>query len=119
MGITKTTGFSIETNQMSEILKALGHPARLEIVQFLLKSPSCICGDIVGILPLAQSTVSKHLSELKKVGIIKGTITGNNICYCIDEAVFEKIKTFFQSITVTEEEFDNIPKECEQPKQCC
>ena len=98
MGITKTTGFSEETNEMAEILKALGHPARLEIVQFLIKSSSCVCGDIVDVLPLAQSTVSKHLSELKKVGIIKGTITGNNICYCLDEKVIQKIHKFISLI---------------------
>ena len=94
MGITKTTGFSTETNEMAEILKALGHPARLEIVKFLMTSSSCICGDIVEVLPLAQSTVSKHLSELKKVGIIKGTVTGNNICYCLDEKIIQKIQKF-------------------------
>ena len=94
MGITKTIGFSTETNEMAEILKAIGHPARLEIVQFLMRSSSCICGDIVEVLPLAQSTVSKHLSELKKVGIIKGTITGNNFCYCLDERIIQKIQIF-------------------------
>jgi DNA-binding transcriptional ArsR family regulator len=98
MGITKTIGFSTETNEMAEILKALGHPARLEIVQFLMKSSSCICGDIVEVLPLAQSTVSKHLSELKKVGIIKGTVTGNNICYCLDEKIIQKIQTFINLV---------------------
>jgi len=107
MGITKTIGFSTETNEMSEILKALGHPARLEIVQFLMKSPSCICGDIVEVLPLAQSTVSKHLAELKKVGIIKGIITGNNICYCLDEVGFEKIKELFLNITLYLEKSKN------------
>lgn len=98
MGITKTTGFSKETNEMAEVLKALGHPARLEIVLYLIKKNSCMCGDIVESLPLAQSTISKHLSELKKVGIIKGTITGNNICYCISEVGFEKIKNLFQDV---------------------
>lgn len=98
MGITKTTGFSTETNEMAEILKALGHPARLEIVQFLMKSSSCICGDIVEVLPLAQSTVSKHLFELKKVGIIKGTVTGNNICYCLDEKIIQKVQTFINLV---------------------
>ena len=98
MGITKTIGFSVETNEIAEILKALGHPARLEIVKFLMTSSTCICGDIVEVLPLAQSTVSKHLSELKRVGVIKGTVTGNNICYCLDEAGFEKIKGFFQDV---------------------
>ncbi|TDD99864.1 ArsR/SmtB family transcription factor [Flavobacterium cellulosilyticum] len=99
MGITKTIGFTKETNDMAEVLKALGHPARLAIMQLLMKSNSCICGDLVEELPLAQSTVSKHLSELKKAGLIKGTITGKNLCYCIDEVGFEKIKYFFQNVT--------------------
>lgn len=109
MGITKTTGFSEETNEMAEILKALGHPARLEIVQFLMKSTSCVCGDIVEVLPLAQSTVSKHLSELKKVGIIKGTITGNNICYCLDEIIIQKIQNFINLVQTT----------CCKSSDCC
>lgn len=98
MGITKTIGFSDETNEMSEILKALGNPARLEIVKILMKSSTCICGEIVEILPLAQSTVSKHLSELKKVGIIKGTVTGNNICYCLNEKTIQNIQNFINTI---------------------
>ena len=109
MGITKTTGFTTETNEMAEILKALGHPARLEIVKFLMTSPSCICGDIVEVLPLAQSTVSKHLSELKKVGIIKGTVTGNNICYCLDEKIIQKIQKFVNLVQTS----------CCKPSECC
>lgn len=109
MGITKTTGFSAETNEMAEILKALGHPARLEIVKFLMTSSSCICGDIVEVLPLAQSTVSKHLSELKKVGVIKGTVTGNNICYCLDEKIIQKIQKFVNL----------VQNSCCKPSECC
>jgi len=109
MGITKTTGFTTETNEMAEILKALGHPARLEIVKFLMASSSCICGDIVEVLPLAQSTVSKHLSELKKVGIIKGTVTGNNICYCLDEKIIQKIQKFVNL----------VQNSCCKPSECC
>ena len=109
MGITKTIGFTDETNEMAEILKALGHPARLEIVKFLMTSPSCICGDIVEVLPLAQSTVSKHLSELKKVGIIKGTVTGNNICYCLDEKIIQKIQKFVNLVQTS----------CCKPSECC
>lgn len=109
MGITKTIGFTDETNEMAEILKALGHPARLEIVKFLMTSPSCICGDIVEVLPLAQSTVSKHLSELKKVGIIKGTVTGNNICYCLDEKIIQKIQKFVNL----------VQNSCCKPSECC
>jgi DNA-binding transcriptional ArsR family regulator len=109
MGITKTIGFTDETNEMAEILKALGHPARLEIVKFLMTSSSCICGDIVEVLPLAQSTVSKHLSELKKVGIIKGTVTGNNICYCLDEKIIQKIQKFVNL----------VQNSCCKPSECC
>ena len=98
MGITKTIGFSEETIEMSEILKAFGHPARLEIVKFLINSPTCICGDIVEFLPLSQSTVSKHLSDLKKAGIIKGTISGNSICYCLDEKTINKLQDFISII---------------------
>jgi DNA-binding transcriptional ArsR family regulator len=98
MGITKTIGFSEETIEMSEILKAFGHPARLEIVKFLFNSPTCICGDIVEFLPLSQSTVSKHLSELKKAGVIKGTISGNSICYCLNENTINKLQSFINII---------------------
>lgn len=98
MGITKKIGFSEETIELSEILKAFGHPARLEIVKFLINSPTCICGDIVEFLPLSQSTVSKHLSDLKKAGIIKGTISGNSICYCLDEKTINKLQDFISII---------------------
>ena len=98
MGITKTIGFSEETIEMSEILKAFGHPARLEIVKFLFNSPTCICGDIVEFLPLSQSTVSKHLSELKKAGVIKGTISGNSICYCLNDSTLKKLQSFINII---------------------
>ena len=76
MGITKTDGFTKEINQTADILKVLGHPARLAIIEHLAKSPSCICNDIVDEIPLAQPTISRHLSELKRVGLIQGTIEG-------------------------------------------
>lgn len=101
MGITKTDGFTIEVTQMAEVLKALGHPARLSIMLYLAKTPSCICGDIVEELPLAQSTVSRHLSELKKVGLIQGSITGNNICYCINNDVWKKVESLFTGVSST------------------
>ena len=99
MGITKTIGFDMETNEMAEVLKALGHPARLAIVKHLIQTPSCICGEIVAVLPLAQSTVSKHLSELKKVGLIQGNISGNNSCYCLNPETFNRIKLFLNTLT--------------------
>lgn len=96
MGITKTDGFDETTNQLADIFKALGHPARLAIMDFLVKSSTCICGDIVNELPLAQSTVSRHLTELKRVGLIKGNISGNNICYCINDETWQSVIDFMQ-----------------------
>lgn len=104
MGITKTFGFAFKINEMSEILKALGNPARLKIIQFLMDSPSSICGDIQVVLPLAQSTVSKHLSELKRVKLIHGKMKGNNIYYSLNEKTWQKVKDF----VLTE---INLPKE--------
>lgn len=98
MGITKTDGFTTSITDMAETLKALGHPARLAIMQHLAKSPSCICNDIVQELPLAQPTISRHLSELKKVGLIKGSISGKNICYCINSSRWEAVLIFLQGI---------------------
>src|SRR5687767_10460239 len=92
MGLTKTEEFTKAQNDLAVITKALGHPARIAIIQFLIKSKSCVCGDIVDELPLSQSTVSQHLSELKKAGLIKGDIEGPTVCYCIDQSAWEKAK---------------------------
>lgn len=85
MGLTKTEEFTIKENKIAAYAKALAHPARIAILQLLIKKQACICGDIVDELPLSQSTVSQHLKELKAAGLIKGEIEGNKICYCIDE----------------------------------
>ncbi|HTF21291.1 MAG TPA: metalloregulator ArsR/SmtB family transcription factor [Chryseolinea sp.] len=92
MGLTKTEEFTKAQNELAMLTKALGHPARIAILQFLIKSKSCICGDIVDELPLSQSTVSQHLNELKKAGLIKGDIEGPSVCYCIDEKAWNKAK---------------------------
>jgi ArsR family transcriptional regulator len=91
MGITKSDSFSIEQNELANQLKALAHPARIAIIEHLLKTNSCICGDLVNELPLSQATVSQHLKELKLAGLIKGNIEGNSICYCIDQENFEQL----------------------------
>ncbi|WP_276379812.1 metalloregulator ArsR/SmtB family transcription factor [Flavobacterium sp. H4147] len=101
MGVTKTEHFTETQNQIAVIAKALGHPARIAILEYLLKVNECICGDIVNELPLAQATVSQHLKELKLAGIIKGNISGNAICYCIDEKTIEILNTYFLNITET------------------
>ncbi|MBF2709433.1 ArsR/SmtB family transcription factor [Flavobacterium soyangense] len=99
MGASKTDSFTDQQNELAILAKALGHPARIAIIEFLLKVDTCICGDIVNELPLAQPTVSQHLKELKNAGLIKGNFEGATICYCINESGFEKIKGFFLDIT--------------------
>ena len=101
MGATKTEHFTDQQNQLATIAKALGHPARIAIIEYLMKVNECICGDIVNELPLAQPTVSQHLKELKNAGIIKGNIEGNSICYCIDEKTIEILNTYFSKIIHT------------------
>ncbi|WP_430409148.1 ArsR/SmtB family transcription factor [Kordia sp.] len=101
MGITKTIGFSETVIKMADILKVLGHPARLSIMQYLATSPSCICNDLVEELPLAQPTISRHLSELKRVELIQGQISGKNICYCINPQKWSEVLQHLKMITTS------------------
>jgi len=98
MGATKTEHYSEIQNDIAKIAKALGHPARVAIADYLVKTNACICGDIVNELPLAQPTVSQHLKELKNAGIIKGEIEGNAICYCIDEQIIKRLNDYLSNI---------------------
>lgn len=98
MGISKIETYSEQEVRIADYAKALGHPARLSILQFLLQQNSCVCGDIVDTLPLSQSTVSQHLKELKKVGLIKGSIEGPKTCYCINVDVWEEVMFSFNSL---------------------
>ncbi|MCA0236547.1 MAG: metalloregulator ArsR/SmtB family transcription factor [Bacteroidetes bacterium] len=84
MAAPKSDAFSPEENQLAEMAKALGHPARIAILKELARRNSCVCGEIVEVLPLAQSTVSQHLKELKAAGLIQGTVEGAKSCYCIN-----------------------------------
>lgn len=84
MGLTKTEAFSLTQNQLAALAKALAHPARIAILEHLIRVNACICGDLVDELPLAQATVSQHLRELKAAGLIQGQIEGTSVCYCID-----------------------------------
>ncbi|WP_440120133.1 ArsR/SmtB family transcription factor [Tenacibaculum sp. Ill] len=97
MGLTKSEIFTEEQNQLATIAKVLGHPARIAIIQHLFKLNSCVCGDLVNEIGLAQPTISQHLKELKKVGIIKGTIEGTSVCYCINPSTWKEIKTLLSS----------------------
>jgi predicted transcriptional regulator len=84
MGATKSEIFTEEQNRLATMLKALAHPARIAILQQLVQTNACICGDLVDELGLAQATISQHLKELKNAGIIQGTIEGVSVCYCIE-----------------------------------
>lgn len=90
MGASKTEAYSAKEVTLAKYAKALSHPARVAILHLLLKKQACVCGDIVDELPIAQSTVSQHLKELKAAGLIKGEIDGVSTCYCIDEKEWAK-----------------------------
>jgi DNA-binding transcriptional ArsR family regulator len=92
MGLTKSEIFTEEQNKLATLLKAMAHPARIAILQQLLKTNTCICGDLVDELGLAQPTISQHLKELKTAGLIKGTIDGVSVCYCINPEVWNELK---------------------------
>lgn len=98
MGISKTQAFSKRQNQIAEYAKAFAHPARVAIIEHLLKKQTCICGDLVDVLPLSQSTVSQHLKELKRIGLIKGEVAGPKMCYCIDEKAWKVAREMLNDI---------------------
>ena len=99
MGAAKTEHFSKRQNDIATLAKALGHPARVAIVEYLLDVDQCICGDIVDHLPLAQATVSQHLKALKEAGVIRGSIEGKAICYCLDERTIAKLRGFLEGVS--------------------
>jgi DNA-binding transcriptional ArsR family regulator len=107
MGVTKSEIFTSKQNKLATLLKALAHPARIAIIQHLVKAEHCICGDIVEELGLAQATISQHLKELKAIGIIKGCVEGTSVSYCIDEKVWLQVKkemdSFFVAYQVKDE----------------
>ena len=111
MGITKSEIFTSRQNRLAATLKALAHPARIAILKVLAQKNECICGEIVEVLPLAQSTVSQHLRELMNAGLINGTIDGPRSCYCINWKEFENFKNEFNGL------FDNLKQKNE--KACC
>ncbi|MDX8572085.1 metalloregulator ArsR/SmtB family transcription factor [Elizabethkingia sp. HX QKY] len=99
MGITKTDIYTDEHNRLASLFKVLGHPARIAILQYITSQKACICNDLVEELGLAQATISQHLKELKSISIIKGSIEGKSVCYCIDEKIWkqfqDELNTFF------------------------
>ena len=109
MGLTKSEIFTDKQNRLTAMMKALAHPARVAIIQHLVRINSCICGDLVDELGLAQPTISQHLKELKNIGLIQGTIEGTSVCYCIDPKVWKQFKTSFDAFFVC---YDS-------PEKCC
>jgi ArsR family transcriptional regulator, arsenate/arsenite/antimonite-responsive transcriptional repressor len=109
MGAAKLDLFSEQQNKLAIICKALGHPARIAILEYLLKVDACICGDIVAELPLAQPTISQHLKELKTAGLIKGTVEGTAICYCLDKKTVEDLWNYLSAMRRT----------IDEKNQCC
>ena len=93
MGSSKTEKFTEEQNKIALFAKVFGHPARVAILQHLFKINSCICGDLVNEIGLAQPTISQHLKELKILGLIKGTVEGTSVCYCINNENWLAMKT--------------------------
>lgn len=111
MGVTKTDLFTEAQNQIAVIAKAFSHPARVAILQHLLKANACINGDLVMELGLAQATISQHLRELKDIGIIQGTIEGSSISYCINPVRWAEVKEVFNEI------FNQL--DCSNGGNCC
>jgi DNA-binding transcriptional ArsR family regulator len=100
MGLSKKESFTAKQNRLADLAKALAHPARVAILEFLASKDSCICGDIVEELPLSQATVSQHLAELKRVGLIKGEIEGPRVCYCIDKKAWDDAKQLLSQFLI-------------------
>ena len=98
MGLSKTEKFTKQQKRIAELTKAIGHPARVAIIDYLLEKKACVCGEIVDELPLSQATISQHLKELKNVGLIKGDIEGRNTCYCINEKIWKEAQASLQNL---------------------
>ena len=96
MGVSKVELFSDKINDTANLLRAMAHPARIAIIEYLLAHKSCICSSIVEELPLAQATISQHLKALKQAGIIQGQIEGKTICYCLNPIALNKVQLYFQ-----------------------
>ena len=110
MAVSKKEEFGQKEQSLATFAKAISHPARISILNVLAKKNECICGEIVEVLPLAQSTVSQHLKELKNAGLVEGSVDGPRSCYCINWKAFEKFNSEFASL------FSRLK---EQNAKCC
>ena len=110
MGLAKTEIFTDQQNQIAIYAKAFGHPARVAILQHLFKIQGCVCGDLVNEIGLAQPTISQHLKELKQLGLIKGSVDGTSVCYCIDPERWSAMKSVMNEFLNQ----DVSPTDCRQ-----
>jgi ArsR family transcriptional regulator, arsenate/arsenite/antimonite-responsive transcriptional repressor len=113
MATNKKLEFGTEEVQLADFAKALAHPARIAILKILAREQSCICGQIVEGLPLAQPTVSQHLKELKNAGLIKGEIDGKTSCYCINWDTYDQFRSLFESFNI------RLDGGRQQEQRCC
>jgi DNA-binding transcriptional ArsR family regulator len=111
MALDKSNEFAKKEQDLAVFAKALAHPARIAILKVLAEHDECICGQIVEMLPLAQSTVSQHLKELKEAGLILGEVDGPRSCYCINWKSFERFLAEFNAL------FNNL--KVKNAKACC
>jgi ArsR family transcriptional regulator, arsenate/arsenite/antimonite-responsive transcriptional repressor len=98
-GLTDQGDVALDTDrELASLAKALGHPLRVRIVRLLAKQRACVCGELVGELPVAQSTVSQHLKVLKQAGLIQGTIDGPRVCYCLAPGVLQRLRDLIDTV---------------------
>ncbi len=110
MGLAKTDRYTDQQNEIALMAKVFGHPARVAIIQHLFDINACVCGDLVQEIGLAQPTISQHLKELKQMGLIKGSVEGTSVCYCIDKDNWAAMKVLLSSF---------INQDLNQKEDCC
>jgi len=110
MGLAKTEIFTDQQNRIALFAKVFGHPARVAILQHLFKINTCVCGDLVSEIGLAQPTISQHLKELKNLGLIKGSVEGTSVCYCIHKENWTSMKTIMM---------DFLDQDLSEEQSCC
>lgn len=106
MGASKTHMFTLTQNELAQVAKVLAHPARIAILEYISRQENCICNDLVDVIGLSQPTISQHLNEIKKIGLLKGTFEGKNLCYCINEERWVELQNSFNTF------FTNINYNC-------
>jgi len=110
MGVAKTEIFTDQQNEIALFAKALGHPARVSILEHLFRIDTCVCGDLVNEIGLAQATISQHLKELKNLGLIQGSVEGTSVCYCINKENWTKMKSLLSTF---------LDQDIQNTSSCC